>query len=440
MNPGAMMGSHEGTKGRNGNGVLGSEGMSTVIPIEHRRLKYVSQLNMGQSPSSEDVTRFDEAEGLPFLQGNAEFGSVSPTYKHTCNTPPKTAKVGDLLVSVRAPVGALNIADQMYGIGRGLCAVTWKSIEPRFGWWAMHYHRGKLSEVATGSTYEAVSAEDLGNLFLSFPDLKSQRLIADYLDRETARIDALVAEKEKMLALLEEKRAALISRAVTRGLDPTAPLKPSGLDWLGDIPAHWETRTLKRVSLRIDTGSTPSASYMDGSLQPKFLWFTPGDFENGGELFDSKRKIPIEAIEDKEAKVFPANAIMVIGIGATLGKVATSPVEFSANQQINVIYPSEETSSEFLLYTLQGYEKVFRANANSATLPILNQERLGAIHIPFPPMEEQLLIAATIREKHAAERKILKQLISSISLLKERRAALITAAVTGQIPAEEMQI
>jgi type I restriction enzyme S subunit len=393
---------------------------------------------MGQSPLSEDVTRFDEGEGLPFLQGNAEFGTVSPTPKHTCNTPPKTAKVGDLLVSVRAPVGALNIADQMYGIGRGLCAVTWKNVEPRFGWWAMHFHRGKLSEVATGSTYEAVSAGDLGNLFLALPDIETQRLIADYLDREIARIDALVAEKEKMLALLEEKRAALISRAVTRGLDPNAPLKPSGLDWLGDIPAHWEVRTLKKVSARIDTGSTPSASYMDGTLFQDFLWFTPGDFENGCNLTDSKRKIPREAIEDKEVKVFPANSIMVIGIGATLGKVATSPVEFSANQQINVIHPSEEISSEFLLYLLHGYKNVFRANANSATLPILNQERLGAIQIPFPPIEEQLSIVAKLEEKTAIEQAIRKELILSLSLIKERRAALITSAVTGQIPVEEM--
>jgi len=290
-----------------------------------------------------------------------------------------------------------------------------------------------------GAKMPRANWEFIGAMKLPTPAYETQRLIADYLDRETARIDALVAEKEKMLALLEEKRAALISRAVTRGLDPDAPLKPSGLDWLRDIPKHWETRTLKKVSSRIDTGTTPSASYMDGTLLPEFLWFTPGDFENGGELIDSKRKIPREAIEDKEAKGFPANAIMVIGIGATIGKVATSPVEFSANQQINVIYPSEETSSEYLLYVLQGYEKIFRANANSATLPILNQERLGAIHIPYPPMEEQLLIAAKIRENKTAERKILEQLISSISLLKERRAALITAAVTGQIPVVEMR-
>lgn len=221
--------------------------MNAAIPIKHRRLKFLSQLNMGQSPSSDDVTRFDEADGLPFLQGNAEFGAISPNYRHTCNNPPKTAKPDDLLVSVRAPVGALNIADQMYGIGRGLCAVTWKNIEPRFGWWALHFHRAKLNEVATGSTYEAVSAEDLGNLFLSFPDVTSQRVIANYLDRETTRIDGLITEKKRMLTLLEEKRTSLISRVVTRGLDPDAPMVRSGQEWLGEIPARWRVERAKNL-------------------------------------------------------------------------------------------------------------------------------------------------------------------------------------------------
>lgn len=412
MNPGVMMGSHEGMKTRNGEETA-------------RRLKYVCRLGYGDSLPKDEESSGD----IPVFGSNGQYSTTSE--RNTSAPAIVLGRKGSYGKVNWAPEGCFA-SDTTFYIDSNQSASNL-----RWLYWALQTL--KLDEGSQEAAVPGLNRESVYEQRVIYPDNETQRLIADYLDRETARIDALVAEKEKMLALLEEKRAALISRAVTRGLDPTAPLKPSGLDWLGDIPAHWETRTLKKVSLRIDTGSTPSASYMDGTLLPQFLWFTPGDFENGGELIDSKRKIPIEAIEDKEAKVFPANAIMVIGIGATLGKVATSSVEFSANQQINVIYPSEETSSEFLLYALQGYEKVFRANANSATLPILNQERLGAIHIPFPPMEEQLLIAGKIREKKAAERKITEQLISSISLLKERRAALITAAVTGQIPAKEMR-
>jgi type I restriction enzyme, S subunit len=419
MNPGIMMASHEGTKGRNGNGVLGSEGMSTVIPIEHRRLKYVSQLNMGQSPSSEDVTRFDEAEGLPFLQGNAEFGSVSPTYKHTCNTPPKTAKVGDLLVSVRAPVGALNIADQMYGIGRGLCAVTWKSIEPRFGWWAMHYHRGKLSEVATGSTYEAVSAEDLGNLFLSFPDLKSQHLIADYLDRETARIDALVAEKEKMLALLEEKRAALISRAVTRGLDESAPLKPSGLDWLGDIPTHWEVLPL-RWFMRIGSGEFLSNESISKDETEDLLIPVVGG--NGVLGYTSQANTE--------------NALVIGRVGAQCGNVHFVDGPLWVTDNALLVKITSRFEPRYLREVLHLME--LNTLANQSAQPLITGEMVKNQKVPAPPISEQSEILQLLKEALGEYVNLLKEVERSLRLLKERRAALITAAVTGQISAEEM--
>lgn len=408
--------------------------MSTVIPIEHRRLKYVSQLNMGQSPSSEDVTRFDEAEGLPFLQGNAEFGSVSPTYKHTCNTPPKTAKVGDLLVSVRAPVGALNIADQMYGIGRGLCAVTWKSIEPRFGWWAMHYHRGKLSEVATGSTYEAVSAEDLGNLFLSFPDLKSQRLIADYLDRETARIDALVTEKEKMLALLEEKRAALISSKVTRGLDPTAPLKPSGLDWLGDIPAHWET-TKFSWSIFISEGQV-------GPEDDRFLemiLIAPNHIESRtGRVLYTETANDQGAISGKY--LCKKGDVIYSKIRPALRKVALAHDDCLCSADMYALRPNQTIKPEYLLYFMLSEDFSNWAELESArvAMPKINRESLSAIRLTVPPLEEQEAIVSAIKTKASKIDVQWESIRKTIELLKERRAALITATVTGQIPLEEM--
>lgn len=299
---------------------------------------------------------------------------------------------------------------------------------------------GLVDASTFGAKMPRANWEFIGSMNLPVPAYETQHLTADYLDRETERIDALAVEKEKMLVLLEEKRTAMIRRAVTRGLNPDVPMKPSGLDWLGEIPAHWEVCTLKRSSSRIDTGSTPAASYMDGTLPSDCIWFTPGDFGKSKLLTDSRRKIPHEAIEDNEAKIFPAFSIMVIGIGATLGKVASSPYDFSANQQINVICPLHDVSSEFLLYVLQDSEIIFRANANSATLPILNQEKLGFIRITLPPLSEQLEIVEELNNKRDSQVMLLEELEHSLGLLKERRAALITAAVTGQILIKEMQV
>jgi len=222
---------------------------------------------MGQSPPSAEYANSPE-EGLPFLQGTADFGPLTPVPEVYCASPRKVATKGDVLFSVRAPVGELNVADQEVGIGRGLCAIrAGASWFPRFGWWALHEARHQLNYVSTGSTYEAVAIEDVANLLVEHAVLDDQRAIADYLDRETARLDALVASKERVLGLLAEKRRALITRAVTRGLDPRAPLRDSGIPWLGEIPAHWAVKRLKFLVNKIEQGWSPECYSTPASVE-----------------------------------------------------------------------------------------------------------------------------------------------------------------------------
>ncbi|PTY37595.1 hypothetical protein BGP77_13965 [Saccharospirillum sp. MSK14-1] len=409
--------------------------MSLAIAIKHCRLKYLAQLNMGQSPPSEAVTRFDEGDGLPFLQGNAEFGAVSPSYKHTCNNPPKAAMNGDLLVSVRAPVGALNIADQPYGIGRGLCAVKWINIEPRFGWWAMHHHRAKLKEVATGSTYEAVSAEDLGNLVLSFPDEQSQCFISNYLDRETSRIDGLIAEKQHMLALLEEKRAVLISQIVTRGLDPNIPFKPSGLEWLGEIPAHWEEPRAKglfqEVDKRTKTGKETLLSLRMGKgLVPHH------------EVSEK----PLEASDVIGFKKIEPGQMVINRMRAASGliAVATESGLVSPDYAVFEVVDRELSIEYFLeLFKTSLLQAVFRSSSKGLGTGEqgflrLYTEAFLSFHFPYPPVEEQLTIVKFIQRQRSEMLHMENLLRHSIDLAKERRTALITDAVTGQIPLKDM--
>jgi type I restriction enzyme, S subunit len=226
------------------------------------RLKFSAHIEAGQSPPSELV--IDGSEGLPFLQGNAEFGSLNPQPRQICDAAPKRAKSGDILLSVRAPVGALNIADQPYGIGRGLCAITRaRCLDLRFGFYLLTVIRGQLDAVGTGSTYDAVTASEVGDLPTLLPALSEQHAIASFLDRETAMIDALLARKQRLIQLLQEKRTALITRAVTTGLHADVPVKDSGIESLGRIPAHWESRRLKFLTPQITVGIvvTPAKYY-----------------------------------------------------------------------------------------------------------------------------------------------------------------------------------
>ena len=231
-----------------------------------QRLKYVASVEMGQSPPSTEYS-ISADSGLPFLQGTADFGPEHPRPRVYCAVPTKVARQGDILFSVRAPVGELNIVDRDYGIGRGLCAI--RCHEPLcadFAWWMLHSARTNLAYEATGSTYDAVATEDVANLFIPLPPLPEQRAIADYLDRETAKIDALIAERERLLSLLAEKRRALITQAVTRGLNPNVPMRDSGVEWLGEIPRHWETQRLAFLFRERDERDRPELPLLNVSI------------------------------------------------------------------------------------------------------------------------------------------------------------------------------
>lgn len=194
--------------------------------------------------------------------------------------------------------------------------------------------------------------ETVGHQPLPLPDLDTQRRIAGYLDDKTARIDALIEKKRALLDRLAEKRQALITRAVTRGLNPSAPLKDSGIDWLGKVPAHWEVLPLRRVIARIGTGRTPKAEFggvFEVGTEP---WFTPGDFGETLNLTEARKYLTREGLLSGHAAFFPAETVMFVGIGATLGKAALAPVECSANQQIHGCRDKEKT----------GIQRSFRAS------------------------------------------------------------------------------
>lgn len=185
---------------------------------EVKRLKFPSHVIMGQSPNSNDYS--DNVEQLPFLQGNADFTDRYPIPRIYCDTANKIIPEKSLLISVRAPVGALNEADQKYGIGRGLCAILPKHyLEKNFAWYGIQVTREELNTLATGSTYNAVSADEVANMKFPLPPLPEQQTIAAFLDRETSKIDALVSKVETAIDRLKEYRTSLISSAVTGKID-----------------------------------------------------------------------------------------------------------------------------------------------------------------------------------------------------------------------------
>ncbi len=265
------------------------------------------------------------------------------------------------------------------------------------------------------------------------PTLTEQISISAFLDREISKIDSLIAEQEKLIALLKEKRQAIISHAVTKGLNHNAPMKPSGIEWLGDVPEYWGVMSLRRCSLSVQTGGTPSSEPPSTDLEQGLAWYTPGDFSDSLFLTSSTRKISSEVIASGEVKLFPPKSVLIVSIGATLGKVGFAEEASSANQQINAVIPNEKIDGYFLAYSLLVKTDVMKFLSNASTIGIMNQEKTKDIWIAVPPRREQGEISTFLDTETAKLNTLTTEAQRAIDLLQERRTALISAAVTGKI-------
>ena len=228
-----------------------------AMPVgpETRRLRFLFQTKSGATPSSgvEEYWDGDINWVTPEDLGKLTTRYVRETRRCITEEGYKScggslAPPGSIVLSKRAPIGQAAILDVTSTCNQG-CFLLAKldGIDERFYYYALLHLRPALEALGRGSTFMELSTDDLRSVRMPFPGLSNQRVIADYLDRETACIDVLIAEKERMVALLEEKRAALANRVVTRGLDRNTPMKNSDQEWMGEIPAHWLVERAKNL-------------------------------------------------------------------------------------------------------------------------------------------------------------------------------------------------
>ncbi len=395
------------------------------------KLKYSDKVIMGQSPNSDDYN--DSEIGLPFLQGNADFTSLYPKPRIWCDTANKIATKNDILLSVRAPIGAVNIADQMYGIGRGLCAIrAKKSFKNLLFYFSLSIH-DELNKIGTGSTYTAVSIDDIKNVFVPYISPIEQQSIANFLDHKTHQIDTLIDKKQKQIELLKEQRTAIINHAVTKGLNPDVKMKDSGIEWLGEIPEHWEVKKLKYFS-EIVNGSTPKTGineYWDGNI----MWLTPDDLGklNGKRIYSSARKITEQGLNSCGTKLTPKNSI-VLSTRAPIGHIGITNIPSCTNQGCKTIVPNFETCDFiYVYYLLYTQKEGLQSLGQGSTFIELASQKLKDLKVPLPPKFEQTVIANFLDQKTNEFDILSEKHKSSIYSLKEYRTSLISDAVTGKI-------
>ena len=291
-----------------------------------------------------------------------------------------------------------------------------------------------------GSKMPRASWEFVGGMELTTPPLPEQTQIATFLDRETAKIDALVGEQRRLMALLKEKRQAVISHAVTKGLNPDAPMKPSGIEWLGEVPAHWEVMPLKYV-VGLRSGGTPSKTnldYWDGDVP----WASSKDLKVEA-LSDTQDHITVQAVEDGVADLVPTGSLLIVVRGMILIRtfpVVKALVPMAINQDLKALTPNCKLNVDFLAWLLRGAsrETLGRIDEAAHGTKVLRLEAWTSMALPIPPIGEQLKIVEAVVNNTGEIDTLTAEAQRAIDLLQERRTALISAAVTGQIDVREL--
>lgn len=372
------------------------------------KLGDVCSLNMGQSPNSNTYNK--NGIGMPFFQGNADFGAINPTVKHWCSKPVKIANVGDILISVRAPIGALNIAGSKCCIGRGLAAITVDKSEAErdFIWYILKSKINELQSKGTGSTFKAINKTTLYDVSFVLPPLEIQKQIAENLDKVTHAIDLCNAILEKLDLLV----------------------KARFVEMFGDI----ETNTLKwskmpmgnYMTLLTDFSANGSYEYLDSNVkmydEPNYALMVrttdleKNDFENDVKYIDKKAYNILS-----KSKIF-GNEIIMNKIGSA-GKIYLMPVlnkpvslgrnafMFRFNSDINVVFLYHLLISEY-------GTKEIQQHIRGAVTKTITKDAARSIRIIVPPIELQIQFADFVTQTDKTKSKV-KQTLEKAETLKK---------------------
>jgi len=408
---------------------------------EVKRLKRVFRVVNGSTPQSAEPQYWDGH--IPWVTPEDLGDLLGPEIQNTrrciteagyrsCGT--TLVPSGSLVLSTRAPIGHLAIAGDDLCTNQGCRSLVFRGGQARaYFFYQLLAARPELESLGQGSTFKELARNILEDIVLAEPRDVEQRAIATFLDRETARIDALVAKKEQLIGLLQEKRTALMARAVTKGLDPNVPMKDSGVEWLGVIPSHWDVVPLKRLLTRCDYGISEGLA---GTGEVRVL--TMAHIQDGEVILPesgSVAEVDDEFLLDQHDLLFNrTNSRELVGkVGVFRGSrkdrvsFASYLVRMTAREGISPTYLNFLLNSSGVLGLARSMAMLSVNQAN------LNPTRYTQIQVPRPVRGEQEAISAFLDRETARIDALVAKVRDAIDCLKELRTALISAAVTGKI-------
>jgi type I restriction enzyme, S subunit len=355
------------------------------------------------------------------------------------NSGTQIAPVSSIVLTTRAPVGNLALAGVPLCTNQG-CKVLvprTSAVNSSYFYYQLLARKNELSSFATGTTFQELGTTELNSFQLYFPSLFEQNRISSYLDRETQKIDALIAAKKRLLELLGEKRRSLITHTVTRGLNADAPMQDSGIEWLGKIPKHWHLAKIKHVAI-IGNGSTPLRDEVSYWKNGSFPWLTSTVVND--DIVDKPTEFVTEiALRECHLPIVKPNSILIAitGQGKTRGKATLLNCEATINQHMAFITPWEKAlNPKFLQFFLISQYEFLRmiSEGMGSTKGALTCEQVADFIIALPSLVEQEEIISSLQGRIDHIDQLSSVTTDAIALLQERRTSLISATVTGQHP------
>jgi len=313
------------------------------------------------------------------------------------------------------------------------------TFNPKLAWYVMNNDIARLQfDLASNSTTGLANLNGtmIGEMILAVPSVAEQAAIASFLDRETAKIDTLVEEQKRLIELLKEKRQAVISQAVTKGLDPNVPMKDSGVEWLGQVPGAWKVVPLKWLCALLKDGThLPPPRVADGVPLLSVRNVQGGVFSK----LDDDSMISEENYQELCRSFVPQpNDVLLAIVGATLGKTAMVPDDigrFHIQRSLAIFRPEGELTAAWLhlVFRSSGFQALLWESVGFSAQPGIYLGTLAAVRVPVPPIDAQAEIVRVVTLGLDRIDQLITEAETGVLLLLERRSALISAAVTGKI-------
>ena len=393
---------------------------NSPIHWAQKRFKYAIFLSRGMDLSAEN---FLEGQ-YPVCASNGIIG-----YHNQC-----TAKGPSITVGRSGSVGEVNyIESDFWAHNTALFGQSFYDTTPRFAYYLLLTLETK--NLSAGSAVGTLNRNNIHDLPIELPPLPEQRAIAAFLDRETERIDSLIEKKRKQIELLQKKRVALISQAVTKGLDPKVKMRESGVEWLGKVPEGWKISKIGWKS-RVVRGASPRPAgdplYFFGDFIP---WITVGEITKDEEKYLTGTETMLTRLGMEFSRVMQCNTLVLTNSGATLGVPKIFKISGCANDGVVALLDiSNDMIQGYIYFYLVLMTKVYRDRIKQGSgQPNLNTEIIQSTAIPVPPKEEQNAIIAFLDIEINRIDSIKEKIVRSIDKLEQYRTSLISSAVTGKI-------